>query len=109
MQGGESPLLQGDYTVTNNQRRLLWIARDHIASGRETYICLALTRANHRMFGNCPMLDEQDAGYLKYYIHNMLEGSGRLQDWQHKHGIWRGPHEQQLDRLAWIDWMLGDK
>lgn len=96
--------------MTKNQRRLLLLAREQIANRNERYICLALTCATFRTGRSSTERDQKDMAYLKHYISAMLDNYATLQDWQYfVIGANRSFDQQRRDRLAWIDWMLGDK
>lgn len=89
--------------LTADERRALQLARDIIRNGRQEFICVALTQ----VMVNNPRLIR--AGHrLRCYIDGALEGEGSLGWWQRCHGFDRDRNQQRLDRMAWIDWMLGD-
>lgn len=96
--------------MTKNQRRLLLLAREQIANRNERYICLALTFASYGTNRRSTERDLKDIAYLKHYVSVMLGNYATLHDWQFFVLGANGSFDQQRrDRLAWIDWMLGDK
>lgn len=86
------------------ERELLKAARIRIERGQNSYICIAM-RDIAEMRGG-----EYYTAYrkLRAYINKALERHTSLPSWQFHRGIHRSPGLVRLDRLAWIDWMLGD-
>lgn len=89
--------------LTQDERRALQLARQIIWRGGQEFICVALTEVMVKH----PYLIT--ASYrLREYINDALQGEGSLGWWQRRRGIKRDRTQLQLDRMAWIDWMLGD-
>jgi hypothetical protein len=92
------------------ERQLLIRAR-RILLKQETRIgiCTALYMATY------PPLFEKDAlaqmAYtrLRLYIGDALAPFATLESWQKHHGFYCGATTCRRDRLAWIDWMLGEE
>ncbi|WP_105132653.1 hypothetical protein [Burkholderia sp. BE12] len=90
--------------LTKNERRALIRARDLIEIGKQDMICLAL----NAVAVDDPALDRA-AERMRFYIHTALDGFATLGGWQLARGIGRSKFDaMRADRLAWIDWMLGE-
>jgi hypothetical protein len=92
--------------MTKTEREALKLARDLIVNKRERFVCLALKEisATH------PELDSACTG-MKRYVNRLLMPYDNLQDWQRANGFdgvqSRDADQRQADRVAWIDWILG--
>ncbi|WP_186267984.1 hypothetical protein [Burkholderia gladioli] len=89
--------------LTPEKREALTMARTHIETQRETYICLALDYVKNRH----PRL-QNACDSIADFIRDALDCYS-LDIWQCYRGISRSPDQRGADRIAWIDWMLGDE
>ncbi|WP_186181681.1 hypothetical protein [Burkholderia gladioli] len=94
--------------LTPEKRKALTLARYRIAASLDDYVCFALDEIGRKF----PSL-EIACNDLRIYILQSLRqdnpGCFTLQQWQQRHGICHLSVELRDDRLAWIDWMLGDE
>ena len=86
--------------LRGKRRAALFIARGYIESVQEKYICYALDRAARQY----PELREAVVS-ITYDILSALGGPLTLEGWQLKN-MGFAIHQNRLNRLAWIDWML---
>ena len=93
-------------------RSLLRRARMLIEHGGYRHVCYAINQAeeeaverahpdNKRTFSNA-------ARDLRYYISCSLGEYGTLDGWQRRRGLYMGEDQIKIDRIRWIDWMLGE-
>lgn len=89
--------------LTAQEQWVLKKARARIASGRTKFICVALTEVATRYPEASKACDR-----LSTFVSNSLGVQGAtLACWQRQHGIIRTKRQQRLDRVKWLDWMLG--
>lgn len=95
--------------LTPEKRKALTLAHERIANGLDNYICFALNAVARKH----PSL-ETACEELKSYIARSLRlgtpgAAASLHHWQEHRGIYHMGLQIRADRLAWIDWMLGDE
>lgn len=90
--------------LTPKKREALKLARDLIATEKRRFICYALgdvARSRKDLNRAC--------WELRHHIERQLQPVCTLGNWQVIKGLGRRSEAQRRrDRLAWIDWMLGD-
>lgn len=90
--------------LTSEKREALKLARALIVSRKSNFICFALldvARDYPDIKSECHQIID--------YIGESLGHSCSLGAWQDINGFGnKNPFELRLDRIAWIDWMLGD-
>lgn len=92
-------------SLNANERELLKVARERIYTRRNRFICIAMTDValNNDRY-------QKAHNRLKRYVTVQLgPHAASLDQWQVQNGFSRRTLEQlRLDRLEWIDWMLGE-
>lgn len=92
-------------SLNANERELLKVARNRIYSRRNRFLCLAMADLSR-------LDDRYHKAYkrLTRYVSEQLgENAASLDQWQKLNGFRDRTLEQtRLDRLEWIDWMLGE-
>lgn len=90
--------------LTQEMRTALMRAREIIATNRHQFICHALYDVK---FADASL--QLAVADLEAYIAKVLCPYHTLGFWQKAHGFgMRLDAQRSADRLAWIDWMLGD-
>lgn len=92
-------------SLKENERELLRLARDRINTSINRFICIAMADI---VLNDDRYLNAYKR--LKRYVTEQLgPHAASLDQWQLQNGFSRRTLEQlRLDRLEWIDWMLGE-
>lgn len=92
-------------SLNANERELLKVARERIYTRRNRFLCLAMADLAR-------MDDRYHKAYkrlAKYVSKQLGEHAASLDQWQQQNGFSGRTLEQtRLDRIEWIDWMLGE-
>lgn len=90
--------------LTPEKREALKLARERIAAGQNRHICFALRDVGTLFPYLGPVCDQ-----LRAYIRDQLRPWSTLEEWQAANGCGgRSFAQRQIDRTAWIDWMLDE-
>jgi len=90
--------------LTSNKRKVLTMARIALEDSRVDFLCHAIEHVanqNENLANECRV--------LKAYVVDALDEHYTLACWQITNGFGeRDDKQTRKDRLAWIDWMLGE-
>lgn len=87
--------------LTQDERKVLKLARKQLFSGESYFVCLAISEAGIALDNYAA------AARLRRYVRRMLGSAPMLESWQARRGMGPRSSEQlRADRIAWIDWML---
>ncbi|SAJ89216.1 hypothetical protein [Burkholderia multivorans] len=90
--------------LTDKKREALKLARERIDTGENRNICFVLHDVGKLFPHLGPACDQ-----LRAYIRDQLRPWSTFEEWQAANGCGgRSFAQRQIDRTAWIDWMLDE-
>lgn len=101
--------------LTSKEQLLLLGARTRLLDKRVDYVCHGIEQAcqANGWDPSCKArtrLKKYIYGQLKTKTHGHVEQHYTLEDWQESSGLGlRAPDVVRKDRIAWVDWMLGEQ